>query len=334
METPNLESEPRRRLWPWRLSVVLMVGIAWFLLYSKRPDPVEFFQDRRSDSTDFQIQSTWRKADVLVSALRIEGRREVGKMTHSVAFDAYYSVPEDPAEQVPAFLLVGGLETGRDAMRVISERPDIASLGAFITLDYPYSGKLQYKRLEFVKSIPAIKRALYDGVEAIRLCIDFLETQGDVDPDRIVLFGVSLGAFYVVDAGGVDERPAAVMSFMGGGNLRALLEWNLRRGGHLSSRWLSVPTAYLAAWMIQPLEPLNLVGGISPGHYIQVSARNDHMIPERCALSLFEAAKEPRSLVWMPAPHVMPGMEEIIDQMVEIAWKELERIGLLQTDPF
>lgn len=324
--------EPKRRLLPWHFAVVLMVGLAWFFLYSKGPDPVEFFENRRSDTSEFDVQSTWRKAGVLISALRIEGRRNVGKFVHTVEFDAYYSVPEEPEEPVPAFLLVGGLETGRDAIRVISERPEIARMGAFITLNYPYSGKIYFDRLEFVKSVPAIKRALYDGVEAIRLALDFLETQENVDPDRIILLGVSLGAFYVVNAGGVDDRPAAVMSFMGGGNLRSLLEWNLRRGGHVKSRWLSVPAAYIGAWMIKPMEPLNLVGGISPSHYIQVSARNDHMIPEKCALSLFGAANEPCSLVWMPAPHVMPGMEDIIDQMVEIAWDELSRRGLLRVN--
>lgn len=332
MTKPASDSEPKRRLWPWHLGVVMMVGLAWFFLYSKEPDPVKFFDNRRSDTTEFHVQSNWRKAGVLISALRIEGRRDVGKFVHTVAFDAYYSIPEEPEEPVPAFLLAGGLETGRDAIRVISERPEIVRVGAFITLNYPYSDQLHFEKLEFLKKIPYIKRSLYDGVEAIRLAIDFLETQENVDPDRIVLLGVSLGAFYVVNAGGVDDRPAAVMSFMGGGNLRSLLEWNLRRGGHVNSRWLSVPAAYIAAWMIKPMEPLNLVGGISPGHYIQVSARNDQMIPEKCALSLFEAAKEPRSLIWMPAPHVMPGMEDIIDQMVKIAWDELSKRGLLHVD--
>ena len=309
--------------------IIASAALQCLVFFNSWQDPIKFFNNRRSQSAEFQLESTWHENGLILRSLRIEGRRDRHGHGPTVEFDAYYCIPEERNRPLPAFVLIGGLETGREAIQVIARRPAVAELGAFFTLDYPYEGPIYFEGLEILPHIPRIRQALFDGVEAIRLAVDYLETQEGIDQQRIVLLGVSLGAFYVVAAGGVDDRPAAVMSFLGGGDLRTLLEWNLRRTDFFSSRLMSSPAAVLAAWLIRPMEPLRLVGRISPRPYIQVSARGDYMIPEANALALYNAAEEPHSLIWIPATHLMPGMEDIIDKMVAVAGTELGKWGLL-----
>lgn len=316
----------------WGAAVPAFVAIAWFGLVVVRPavqDPVKFFEKRRSGAFEVRVDSLWHEGGLILQSLRIEGRRNRDGSGRSVAFNAFSSRPADRSAPLPAFVLMVGIRTGRDAIRLIASRPEIAGMGMFLTLDYPYEGPKSFKGLQIVPHLPRIRRALFDGVEAARLAIDYLERQPGVDPRRIILLGGSVGAFYVVDAGALDPRPAAVVAFMGGGRLRSLLDWNLRQGGRLNSRALSAPIAWFAALLIRPLEPVRLVGQISPKPYIQVSATRDERIPRANALALYAAARDPRKLVWIPALHVLPNREEVIEQLMVLAREELDALGLL-----
>lgn len=290
---------------------------------------MQFFEERRSQEAVFQLKSSWEESGLIIDALEITGRRDQKKGKSEVVFQAYCSRPKNINGTLPAFVITSGLHTGREAIRIVAKRPEFAGLGVITTLDYPYSGPTELSVSEIFPYIPTIRQALFDGVEAVRLAIDYLEKLDYVDSRRIVLLGVSLGSFYAVDTGGVDQRPAAVISFMGGGGLSSLIDWNLRRGGHISSRFLSSLAASVAVKLIKPLEPLRLVGRISPRPYIQVSAKNDEMVPEENALALFAASGEPNNLIWIPTEHVMPGMESLIERLIHLAYGELVRCKIL-----
>jgi dienelactone hydrolase len=316
----------------WLLVGFAGVAIVWFCLTVLWPavqDPVSFFEKRRSRGFSAQVDSTWHEGGLILQSLRIEGSRNADGSGPVVAFDAFSCRPDSISEHLPAFVLMGGIRTGRDAISLISLRPEIASMGIFLTLDYPYEGPKSFKGLQILPHISRIRRALFDGVEATRLSIDYLERQPGVDTQRIILLGGSVGAFYVVDAGAVDPRPAAVVAFMGGGRFVSLLDWNLRHGGHVSSRIVSAPLAWFTALLIRPLEPTRLVEHISPIPYIQVNATEDERIPETSAQALYDASRSPREMVWIPAMHVLPHRDEIIEQLMMVARRELSELGLL-----
>ncbi|MFH1862397.1 MAG: hypothetical protein ABH878_06240 [bacterium] len=288
-----------------------------------------FFENRRTLQAEIIQDSVWQVGDLNIQALSFRGESHHSKRPDAVEFDAYVCSPVNYSEPLPAFVLLGGLITGREAIQTISQDQDLARRGVFFTLNYPYSGPARFQGLQILPYIPNIRQALFDGVEAVRMAADYLWRTASVDTNRIILIGVSLGAFYAVDAGALDRRFAAVMAFMGGGNLRTLLDCNLRFGGHLKSRILSTPAAALAALLIRPVEPLRLVEQISPRPYIQVSAQNDAQIPHANSMALFEAAREPKNLIWIEAPHLKPGMDDLIKQIIQIADRELQRCGIL-----
>jgi dienelactone hydrolase len=293
-------------------------------------DPVRFFEARRSQRFEAVVDTTWQAGGAEVRSLTVRGFERDGDEEPSVRFEAFLVVPQGPEAPFTSFVLAGGLRTGREAVRFITDRPAMARRAVYLVTDYPYEGPRTFSGLQFLYWLPEIRQALFDAVEAIRLCVDVLVSEPAADPDRIVLLGASFGAFYAVDAGGLDERPAAVIAFMGGGGLAGLLDWNLREGGYTGSRWLSAPAAWLTSLTIRPLEPVRLVGRIAPRPYVQINATGDSRIPEESALKLFEAASEPKRLVWMQTRHVLPHLEEIIQEMFEIAMSEAEALGLIE----
>lgn len=316
------------RLFIILLAAGLLVSIIWVVCLASGDDPVAFFQARRSKQLSAQELSIERRDGLVVHSLHLKGSGSKSDPDRAVEFKAYYCTP-DSAEKLPAFVVLGGLITGRDAIDMIISRPAIDKLGSFIVLDYPWAGPDRFKGLQIIPWVPRIRQALFDGVEAIRLAVDYLEKQGNTDTSRIVLLGVSLGAFYAVDAGGVDPRPAAVLAFMGGGDLGPLISANMRRTKSVPGI-LSGPMGRLSAQLLQPLEPVELVGRIAPRPYIQVSATNDEMVSTASSQALWDASKEPHSLVWISTPHVRPGLDYIVDQLITIAESELRNYGLLR----
>ena len=57
-----------------------------------------------------------------------------------------------------------------------------------------------------------------EQVEATQAALSYLQTRGEVDPDRIGVVGSSFGAAVAIYAGGVDERIACVISSGGWGH--------------------------------------------------------------------------------------------------------------------
>jgi dienelactone hydrolase len=328
-------SRPVRRILLVVLAALFALLLFAFLLLVVVPalrDPVRFFEARRSERFEVTFEEAEDRGAALVQPLRVTGYRGPDPGRPGVAFDAYWSRPVEAEGPSFAVVVLGGIRTGREVMRLITARPETARLGVFITLDYPYDGPRSFRGLEMLPWIPRVREALFDGVEAVRLAVDFLLSRTEVDPSRIVLLGGSLGAFYVVDAGALDHRPAAVVAVMGGGDLTTLFEVNLRSGGYVGTRLLSVPVAGLLGLLVRPLEPLRLAHLISPVPYVQISATGDERIPEASARALFEAAREPKRLVWMESAHVLPGREEIIEEMIERALAELRTLGLIDPD--
>ncbi len=332
MNDSDQKQIPVRHILVWAVVTLFSLMAVWFTVSVLVPawrNPVKFFTARRSQIFEARTDTLWIENDLLLRSLTIEGWTNRNRSGRNVKFNAYVCRPAEQEGEVPAFILLGGIRTGRDAIRLISQRPEIAEMGIFITLDYPWDGPKKFRGLEMVPYIPGIRQALFDGVEAVRLAIDYLESQEGVDSNRIILLGGSVGAFYVVDAGAIDHRPAAIVAFMGGGDLGLLFDHNLRHNEYTSSRFISSVAGRFIALLLRPLEPVRLAGEISPIPFIQISATEDERIPEESAQALFDASKEPHKLVWIPAIHVMPYMDDLIEQMMTITRAELIELGLL-----
>ena len=108
----------------------------------------------------------------------------------------------DIGEKVPLVLILGGQETGKDAVELLGDADGIA----FAAIDYPYDGDRDLDGFwKSIYAVPAVQRAFLDSPPAVSLALTWLLQQDWIDSERVELAGVSLGVPFALAAGAVDE---------------------------------------------------------------------------------------------------------------------------------
>ena len=309
----------------WRRRLLKILGVAaavvtaaWLLgeAFSAR-DYVPYFLERRGALES--VSETVLERSEVHSVVHVTLRSERG-----VEVESHLRVPTRGTGRRPALVILGGVRTGRRTVEYLGDTADWLVLA----LDYPYRGRKNgLSRAEFVAALPAMRRAVLDTVPAGMLALDYLLRRGDVDHRRIVLAGGSLGALFAPAWAAADDRISAVAIFFGAGDLDRLIEANLELP------WPVEPAVnWIGSVIVSPLEPLKYVGRISPRPVFMINGTDDPRMPERCSRALHDAAREPKTVCWLPVGHVSVHSVEFHEQVVEefVAW--LKQIGFVSED--
>ncbi len=242
---------------------------------------------------------------------------------------AMLRVPRGGSPPYPGVVLVGGMELGR---RVAALRglDAIARSAVIVSPDYPIQvdGR-SLEGLGLLAAGPKLRTAALDLVAQVSLQVDYLLSRRDVARDRVFLVGSSFGAPAVVIAGGVDSRPAAVIALYGGGHIGSLVSHVLRLGRGGISPWQASLAGHGLALLLVPLEPTRYAGRISPRPLLMVNGARDFLIPRANADALYEAAREPKDILWMASEHVHPDETELIGAVSGWIAAWLAKRGLL-----
>jgi len=241
-----------------------------------------------------------------------------------IGVEGHLRVPVGGTAPRRALLILGGVRTGRRTIDFVGDTGDWLVLA----LDYPYRGsKSRLSRREFIAALPGMRRAMLDTVPAAMLALDYLWRRGDVDRDRVLLAGGSLGALFAPAVAAADERVSAVAIFFGAGDLGSLIDANLE---------LAWPIKPVAVWVgsviVSPLEPLKYLGRISPRPVFLLNGTEDPTMPERCTRALHGAAREPKTVRWLPLGHVDVRSTEFHRQVLSEFAVWLRDIGFLAAD--
>ncbi len=232
--------------------------------------------------------------------------------------------PDDAsAAPRPVALLLGGHRTGRDAAALIAD-----TRGTVVaSLSYPFHGNDRVKGVAVLGEAPAIRGALLDTPPAIRLALDYLLEQPWADAARVEGIGVSLGAPFMTIAGALDERIGRVWSIHGAGDPYGLLNANLER--YVATRPARAAVAGFAHVAINGpgLAPERWVSDIAPRPFIMINASDDARIPRASVHTLYDAAEDPRELIWMTGGHVGPRRADIVQQLVDMVFARMGGTG-------
>jgi predicted esterase len=307
---------PRRRV--LSASAILLLVIA--SVYTAG----EIYRRRDHSSMFASLHGDFLEA--VISPRGTEGGRTVYSIVLSndrgITVDGHLIEPEADGGRYPALIVLGGLRTGRDTIDFLTGYGGIVIL----SLDYPYGGKREdVPALEFALSIPRIRRAVLSTVPASMIGVDYLLTRSDVDPERIILAGGSLGALFVPATAACDERVAAAALLFGGGDIEKLMKANFK-----GPAWLFAPAAWIAAVLLSPVEPADYIGEISPRPLFLLNGRNDPRIPAACARILEERAGEPATATWIETGHVDIRSAEFHEIVTAELIRWLEDRGLYQ----
>ncbi len=279
-----------------RVLIIIILSIAILLL-------AVYITGEIYRSIDYRERFLERRGTLVESGEQFVGEKDghmlfeiTLKSSTGIKTNGFLKVPSEDGYLHPAFLILGGLRTGRKTLDYISSTRGIVLLA----IDYPYEGKTSKLGVwEFIGSVPRIRRAVIDTAPAAMTAIDYLLERDDVDPARITVIGGSLGAFFVPAHAAIDDRPAAAVMIYGAGDIESLLA-----SSNEIPRLFAKPAAWLGAVLLSPVEPLKYAGDIAPRPLLMISGTQDPRIPERCSRILHDAAGEPKTVKWIDAGHI------------------------------
>lgn len=269
-------------------------------------EPRRYFEARRgSEPATSQVRRLDALGEDTVRHVRLS-------VDSGLVVDLAVRVPaERPQRGLPLVLLVGGYRTGRNAVSLVGEGRGMV----LAAIDYPLPDARRLKGWRAVAALPRIRGAIYDTPPAMMVALDYLLSLPEVDPARVELVGVSMGAPLVCVAGALDARFTRVWAVQGGGNATVLFDHLLQK---------KIPTAtprFLAARtidrLLRTISPEFWVAEISPRPFVLVTARDDERIPKACADVLFERAGMPRARIDLPGAHIKAGDREMIDLLFD-----------------
>jgi dienelactone hydrolase len=304
----TLHRRRRKRLTSITFAALLATGIAGSLWLTRDPEPRMLA--RRSGL-----------ADVVEGPAVLDGNHELRdvrlRALSGLEVELTIKRPVSGGEKQtrrPLAIVLGGHRRGRSAVQFI---PDAGRM-IVAALSYPYAGEPRPDALEFVKDIPNIRQAFLDTPPAIMIALDYLLTQPDVDPTWIELVGVSLGGPFVTIAAALDERISRVWVVHGSAGSYGPLEVSMRR--EIPVPGIRHVAAALSALIINPsMAPEHWAHRVAPRPFVMVNARSDERMPRELVERLFDGAKEPKRIVWLPGGHVRSNaavLKPLVDTVV------------------
>ncbi len=241
-------------------------------------------------------------------------------------------VPDAGRPPYAGAVVVGGMKRGSRIVTV-SGLDAIARSAVIVSPDYPIQLRRDsWRGVAALRTLARVRPAAFDAVCDVLLLTDYLSRRPDVDPRRIFLIGGSLGAVVAVVAGGIDARPAAVVLLYGGGNLGPLIAHTLE---HPAQRvhvphWATPVVGRALAWWLTPLTPERFAPAIAPRTLIMVNGAGDSLVPRRYVMALYDAAREPKELVWVEGEHLQPSETALLERLSGVVTARLVAHGLLR----
>ncbi len=294
------------RVLAWGSLAVVAAGLAGagMLLLPVAGDPGERIRQRAGVLQQVRVERRWREGD---SSYRDLFLSSSSGLTVSLTVRR----PAAARGRLPAVLILGGLRTGRRAAQLVAGEPPLV----VAALSYPYHGPARLQGLDLIRHVPTVQRAVLDTPPAVLLALDYLHALPGVDPARVELVGVSLGAFFVAPAAALDRRVRRVWLIQGAGDPAAVLDHQLRD---------DVPRPWLRRGLVRflllvtdgaELAPERWLPGIAPRPVMVVNSRGDTAFPPEAVRALHAAVRPPGEILWLEGEHITPARTRVIEAL-------------------
>ena len=204
----------------------------------------------------------------------------------------------------PVILSLHGLGGSRqDIVRVAA--PFLCPLGiAIVGIDAQFHGVRKIQGQDILSggvdhTVAGFKQTIIDNMRAV----DYIRTRDDLDSDRVVLLGASMGGIMGAIVTALDTRIKAACLVVGGGDLITL--FTSTQISDADRMRQAIGDIQTARDVLTPVEPLNFVAHIAPRPLYMINGRTDRIVPPACGQALFDAAGEPKNIVWYESGNMM-----------------------------
>lgn len=217
------------------------------------------------------------------------------------------SIPKKIAHPVPVIVLVHGLGDHKAVDYIEYGNAFFLNNGyAVMRIDLSDHGERKGNFYKFDLTGPYkhwTRNIVVQSVFDLRRAIDFLETRKELDPARIGYYGISLGGIIGTVFSGADDRIKVPIVALAGGQLNLLYKENA--------------TNTRIKEFVSIIEPLNFVEQIAPRPLLMLNAKNDEVVPPFMSNLLFNAAREPKEIIWYTAKHKDAPIDQIYGDGLE-----------------
>jgi cephalosporin-C deacetylase-like acetyl esterase len=157
------------------------------------------------------------------------------------------------------------------------------------------------------------RQMMVQAVVSVRRGTDLLLRRSDTDSERLAFVGHSYGALIGVDAAAVDKRFRAAVFEVGlpGMSVHIRTAQIAFASGIRENLGKQLNTALS---VIEPLDAIHYVGALAPAALLFQSAHLDPGVPDAQAQALFDAASEPKTLMWYDTGHEVLDIAAISDR--------------------
>ncbi|MBI4564495.1 MAG: alpha/beta hydrolase family protein [Planctomycetes bacterium] len=143
----------------------------------------------------------------------------------------------------------------------------------------------------------------HQAVKDIRRAGEWLASRPDIDPTRVGLFGVSLGAVVGALAAGVEPRFSRNVFVLGGGDLPGIVLNDSREVREVRERLLEEGwTREKLAPRLRAIDPLTYADRIDPYGTLMFNAERDQVVPRSSTEKLAEAMGGAK-IRWLKGDH-------------------------------
>lgn len=181
---------------------------------------------------------------------------------------------------------------------------------ACAVMDLPYHGNRRRARVApaapyLEGSVASSVQALGQAASDVRTVAAWLSMQPGVDPRRLGVVGISLGAIVAHLAMGEDARLTAGVAVLGGGDLPDLSRTSALV--RLLRRLYSQPLDPTTLNGLSVVDPLTYAGRNRPRRVLMIEAARDLLVPPRDSTELWEALGRP-PIQWLDVNHFALGL--------------------------
>ncbi len=216
-------------------------------------------------------------------------------------------LPADAAPPHPVVLILHGVFGYKSSPNQVKRSDALVAAGyATLRIDGKYRGEREagaaggfgLQTAYFYRNRDAMIQTVVDLMRGV----DYLASRNDIDVERVGFTGFSMGGAIGAIFCAIDERVKAAVLGITGGDFDKL---NIRAGAtgeeHLRRAYMIV-------------DPVNFVSRISPRPLLMINGAKDEIVPKAATEVLYEAAREPKRIIWYDCGHTdLP--DEYLDEM-------------------
>jgi hypothetical protein len=247
----------------------------------------------------------YTKYDVLLSNAR------------GLFIETFTRIPSPITRKIPAIVLIGGSDTGRKALDLVDGSRHRVML---ISMNYPYSEPKRGAGLvKILKTGAAINRAAFQTDTALRLILDYIKEKKFIDQDRIFMVCASIAVPFGTRAVAQNKEFRALALLYGYGDLYTLYKRLFY--SRFKNPILVKCLARFATMAIPDFEPLDHIKNVWPRPVLFINGKRDERIPRECIVSIHQAAKEPKTIIWTEGRHMHPSDTILIKELTQLVIK-------------